>query len=344
VRYLGAVEYQHVCIEAVSYVVPETEVTTADLEQRLAPLYRRLGMAPGFLEAITGIRARRFWDPGVQPSDVATRAAERALADAKIDRGRVDVLVSTSVCKDFIEPSVASLVHGNLGLKPHCLNFDVGNACLGFLTGMLTVANMIELGQVDAGLVVAGEGSRTVTESTVRVLQDPSVTVQAYRDNLATLTLGSGAAAMVLTHERVAKVGHRLLGGLLRAATEHSRLCLGTETSMTTDPPRLLAEGVRLARATWDQTKQELDLDPRDITEYALHQVGKANHEAVVRTLEVPDERALKVYPELGNIGAAGVPITLAKALERGRVQDGDLVALMGIGSGLNVAMLGVRW
>ena len=233
-RYLGAVEYQHVCIEAVSYVVPETEVTTADLEQRLAPLYRRLGMAPGYLDAITGIRARRFWEPGVQPSDVATRAADRALADAKIDRGRVDVLVSTSVCKDFIEPSVASLVHGNLGLKPHCLNFDVGNACLGFLTGMLTVANMIELGQVEAGIVVAGEGSRTVTESTVRVLQDPTVTVQAYRDNLATLTLGSGAAAMVLTHERVAKVGHRLLGGLLRAATEHSRLCVGTETSMTT--------------------------------------------------------------------------------------------------------------
>src|SRR4030095_4565881 len=100
-----------------------------------------------------------------------------------------------------------------------------------------------------------------------RVLEDPTVTVQGYRDNLATLTLGSGAAAMVLTHERVAKVGHRLLGGLLRAATE---------TSMTPDPPRLLAEGVRLARATWDQTKQELDLDPRDITEYALHQVGKA--------------------------------------------------------------------
>ena len=50
----------------------ETEVTTADLEQRLAPLYRRFGVAPGFLEAITGIRARRFWDPGVQPSDVAT--------------------------------------------------------------------------------------------------------------------------------------------------------------------------------------------------------------------------------------------------------------------------------
>jgi acyl-CoA:acyl-CoA alkyltransferase len=338
------VEYQHVCIEAVSYVVPETEVTTADLEQRLGPLYRRLGIARGFLEAITGIRARRIWDPGIQPSEVATRAAERALAEANIPREKIDVLVSTSVCKDYIEPSVASLVHGNLGLRPHCLNFDVGNACLGFLTGMITVANMIELGQVDVGLVVAGEGSRTVTESTVRVLQDANVTVQGFRDNLATLTLGSGAAAMVLTHERTAKQGHRFLGGLLRAATEHSRLCVGTETLMTTDPPRLLQEGVRLARSTWDQTKQALGIDPRDITEYALHQVGKANHEAVVRTLEVPDERALRVYPELGNIGAAGVPITLARALEQGRVENGDLVALMGIGSGLNVAMLGVRW
>jgi 3-oxoacyl-[acyl-carrier-protein] synthase-3 len=168
--------------------------------------------------------------------------------------------------------------------------------------------------------------------------------VQAFRDNLATLTLGSGAAAMVLCHERSARAGHRFLGGLMRAATEHSRLCVGTETYMKTDPPRLLAEGVRLARSTWDQTKVELDLEPRDIAEYALHQVGKANHEAVVRSLEIPDDRALRVYPDLGNVGAAGVPLTLSRAVEQGRVQDGDLVALMGIGSGLNVAMLGVRW
>jgi 3-oxoacyl-[acyl-carrier-protein] synthase-3 len=176
------------------------------------------------------------------------------------------------------------------------------------------------------------------------VLQDPTVTVQAYRDNLATLTLGSGAAAMVLTHERVAKVGP---SAPRRAAPRRHRaqpLCVGTETSMTTDPPRLLAEGVRLARATWDQTKQELDLDPRDIAEYALHQVGKANHEAVVRTLEVPDERALRSTRSSATSAPPAFRSRSRRRSSSGRVQDGDLVALMGIGSGLNVAMLGVRW
>lgn len=336
--------YQRVCIEAVGYDVPDTVVSTAEIETALAPLYRQMGIRPGFLEAITGIRARRFWDRGVQPSDVATRAAIKALDAAGVARDEVEVLVSTSVCKDYLEPSVASLVHGNLGLSSHCLNFDVGNACLGFLSGIMTVANMIELGQIRTGLVVAGEGSRTVTESTVRTLLQPGANASAFRDHLATLTLGSGAVAMVLRDEGSARSSHRLLGGRSLAATEHNRLCVGTETSMVTDPPKLLSEGVKVARMTWAATQSELGIAVDTVQEFALHQVGKANHEAVVGALGLPDQRALRVYPEHGNVGAAGVPLTLALAAEQRRISEGDVVAMMGIGSGLNCAMMAVQW
>ncbi|MEL6348632.1 MAG: 3-oxoacyl-ACP synthase III, partial [Myxococcota bacterium] len=152
--------YSRVHIESLGTVVPTTEVTTASLEQQIGGLYRRIGIRPGWLETVTGIRARRFWAPGVKPSQVATRAAERALQQSGIARDRVGLLVSCSVCKDYLEPSVAALVHGNLSLPSHCLNFDVGNACLGFLSGMVVAANMIELGQIDTALVVAGESSR----------------------------------------------------------------------------------------------------------------------------------------------------------------------------------------
>ena len=64
--------FEHVCIESVAYAVPSTVVTTNQLEASLAPLYRRMGIAHGFMEALTGIKARRFWDTGVQPSDAAT--------------------------------------------------------------------------------------------------------------------------------------------------------------------------------------------------------------------------------------------------------------------------------
>ena len=335
--------YQHVAIAGLATALPETVVTTESIERMLARGYERLGLRPGFLEGLTGVRARRFWDEGVMPSDAATMAARKLLDQTGVPVADLGVLVSTSVCKDYLEPSVASLVHGNLGLPAQAWNFDVGNACLGFLSGMAVVANMIELGQVGAGLVVAGEGSREVTRSTVQELMKPGVDFTVLKDNLATLTLGSGAAAMLLVRAD-APGGHRLRGGAILSATEWNRLCVGTATHMKTDPAKLLQEGVKLAQRTWAQVQAELALDPASVDEYALHQVGKANHDAVTAALSVPAERALRIYPELGNVGAAGVPLTLARAVEDGRVHPGQTVALMGIGSGLNSAMMVVDW
>ncbi len=318
-------------------------VTTASIERMLGRTWERLGLKQGFLEGLTGVAERRFWEEGVGPSEAATRAARALLERQAFPPERLGALVSTSVCKDYLEPSVASLVHGNLGLPASCWNFDVGNACLGFLSGMAMVANMIELGQIEAGLVVAGEGSREVTRATVEELMRPGADFQRLKDNLATLTLGSGAAAMLLVRAGSAP-GPRLRGGSILAATEFNRLCVGTATRMTTDAARLLQEGVRLAERTWRQLQQELALHPAEVQEYALHQVGKANHEAVTGTLGLPAERALRIYPQLGNVGAAGVPLALATARDQDRLRPGRPVALMGIGSGLNCAMMVVDW
>lgn len=336
--------YEHVAIDALAYELPSMALRTSAIEGALKPLYSRLGIKPGWLEAVTGIQERRVWAPGTNPSDVATRAAEKALDQARVAREDLDVLVSCSVCRDYLEPSVACLVHGNLGLRSSCVNFDVGNACLGFLSGMTVVANMIELGQANSGMVVAGEGSRPVIEATLDRLLRPDATASTFRDNLATLTLGSAAVAMVLRRADVSRTPHRFRGGLTRAASQFNRLCVGTDTYMTTDPPRLLTEGVALAGRTWAEMEQWPEWRRERMAEFALHQVGKANHDSLVRALNLPPERALKIYPQLGNVGAAGVPLTLARSLEQGRVTQGNSVALMGIGSGLNVSMMSVDW
>ncbi|RME27192.1 MAG: 3-oxoacyl-ACP synthase III [Deltaproteobacteria bacterium] len=336
--------YEHVAIAAVASALPEREVTTEAIERMLVRSYERLGLRTGFIEGLTGVRARRIWPEGVAPSDAATQAAERLLEATGYPRDRLGALVSTSVCKDFLEPAVASLVHGNLGLPPTCLNFDVGNACLGFMSGMVVVADMIELGQIEAGLVVAGEGSRDVTRATVQALMRPGVDFARLKDNLATLTLGSGAAAMLLVRADDHGPAHRLRGGVFSAATEWNRLCIGTATQMTTDPARLLQEGVKLATGTWARLQDELSLSSDDVSEFVLHQVGKANHDAVTAALGIPPDRALRTYPDLGNCGAAGVPLSLDRAVATGRVLEGDTVALMGIGSGLNCAMMVVDW
>ena len=336
--------YERVHIEAIEYVAPSTEVTTESLERMLGPLYRRLGLSHGLLQALTGVRARRFWPDGTKAHDAATIAARRLLDRHGVPASGVQALVSTSVCKDYLEPPMASLVAGDLGVGDQCRNFDVGHACLGFMSGMIAVANMIELGQIEAAIVVAGEGSREVTSATVRRLLKPGVTFQSFSENLATLTLGSMAVAALLVNERHSTHGHRLLGGASLSATNHSRLCLGTATSMHTDAPTLLKEGVSLAQRTWKAAQGELGLDPAQVREFVLHQVGQANHDALMTNLGLPSDKVLRLYADHGNVGAAGVPFTLATAVEQQRVQAGDTAMLMGIGSGLNCSMLGVRW
>lgn len=124
--------YQNVYIESLVHVRPEEELRTQSIESAIAPLYRKLGLKPGWLQAVTGIRERRFWPVGTKPSDVATMAAKKALLQSGIAKDQVGALVSCSVCKDYIEPSVAAIVHGKLGLPTTAHNYDVGNACLGF--------------------------------------------------------------------------------------------------------------------------------------------------------------------------------------------------------------------
>ncbi len=336
--------YERVHIQAIEIVIPPIEVTTASLERMLGPLFRRIGVQDGVLAALTGVAARRFWPDGALTSDGAVQAARKLLETHAIPPDTVQALINTSVGKDYLEPPMASLVAGDLGLGPHCLNFDVSHACLGFMTGMLNAANMIELGQIESALVVAGESSRTVTQGTIRKLLQPGVDFRTFGENLATLTLGSMGVAALLVHERRSRHGHRLLGGASRAATQHSRLCLGTQTEMKTDAPTLLREGVDLAERTFADAQKELRVAVPDVKEFVLHQVGKANHDALVQRLGLPPDQTLRLYPEYGNVGAAGVPFTLATAVARGRIGSGDLAMLLGIGSGLNCTMLGVRW
>jgi len=336
--------FQNVSIVGVAHVDAPLRITSVDLDDRLASTYARIGVTPGLLEGLSGIVARRFWDEGVQPSDAATLAAEKVLADTGIDRTKIGVLVNTSVCRDYIEPSTACLVHGNLKLSPDCMNFDVSNACLGFINGMKIVGNMIERGQVDYAIVVDGEGSRFVIEKTLERLLAPDADEQLFRDSFATMTLGSGAAAMILARSDLAPDGHKFLGGVDLAGTEHNRLCMGQPDWMRTRTGELLVAGLGLANKTWQKGKDELGWSADHFDELVLHQVSRVHTERLVGLLGLDLDKVLAIYPEFGNIGPASVPIVLSKAVEAGRVVRGNRVALMGIGSGLNVSMAELVW
>jgi 3-oxoacyl-[acyl-carrier-protein] synthase-3 len=337
-------KFESVAIASVRHLDAPHRITSEELDERLSPTLERLRIRPGTLERVAGITARRFWDPGVQPSDVAAEAAELAIESAGIDRSRLGVLINTSVCRDFIEPSTACLVHGNLGLPATCDSFDVGNACIAFVNGMEIIGNMIELGQIEYGIVVDGEGSRYVVESTIDRLLDESTDEETFRDEFAALTLGSGAVAMVLSRRDLAPDAPRYLGGVKVAATQHNRLCLGQVDQMKTDSRGLLFAGLEVSSRTWKMGKEYLGWANEDVDELAMHQISEVHTTQLLSTLGIEPAKAHLIFPEFGNIGPAGVPTVLSKARDAGRLTKGDRVALAAIGSGINCTAAGVVW
>jgi acyl-CoA:acyl-CoA alkyltransferase len=336
--------FENVSILSVESVDAPHRIASRAITARLRPTLDRLGIKVDLLNDVAGVKARRFFDAGVQPSEIASQAANQALEAAGIGRSEVEVLVNTSVCRDFLEPATACLVHQNLGLSPNCLNFDLGNACLAFLNGMQVVATMIEKGSIDYGLVVDGEHSRHIIESTMRRLLTEDVDAEEFHSQFASLTLGSGAAAMVMGRADRHPDAHRFVGVVNQAATHHSHLCRGTHERMDTDARGLLKAGVDLAQQTWALAESELGWTLGGIDEFILHQVSQVHTAHLTHALRLEPKRVLPIFAEYGNVGPAAVPIALTKAVDLGRVQSGSRVALMGIGSGLNCTMAEVVW
>jgi len=346
--------YQNVCLETIAYTLPEERVTSAELEARLEPLYSRLNLPPGRLELMSGIRERRFWPREMPPSQPSVVTARKALSQAGLDGRHVGALIHGSVCRDYLEPATACSVHQQLGLPRACVVYDVSNACLGLMNGVVQIANMIELGQIRAGLSVGTENSRALVENTIAHL-NASTTLARHdvKSALASLTIGSGSAAILLVHNDLSRTGNRLLGGVFRNNTEQCALCHSDRSDtagvvldplMWTDSEVLLNEGIAVGKETFLQFLEEMQWRASDVQKTFCHQVGKFQHKLLFEMLGLPRGIDYTTFETLGNTGSAALPITAAIGLEQGHVQPGQQAALMGIGSGINAIILGVHW
>jgi 3-oxoacyl-[acyl-carrier-protein] synthase-3 len=344
--------YTKVNIESFGYELPPHVVTSEDIERRLEPLYEALHFQPGTLESLTGIQERRFWDPGFKMSQGAFLAGRKAIQRSGVPVAWIQMMVFGGVCRENLEPATACAVSNALGLGPETLIYDVTNACLGVLNGMVQVANAIELGQIKAGLVVSCESARQIIDATIERLVE-SKNMDVFKQTVATLTGGSGAVAVLLTDASIAKNGHRLLGGVFRSAAEHHELCTwGPATGlsadgrqlMNTDSVGVLKNGVALGIDTFHEFKKTLGLADGKPDKIICHQVGVTHQNTILKSIGIPKEKDFTTFRYLGNIGTVSLPITAAIADERGIIAKGDLVGLLGIGSGLNCLMLGVEW
>lgn len=344
--------YTKVTLESLGYELAPVVVTSDELEERLQPLYEARRMSPGQLEALTGIGERRWWEEGYLLSEGAVEASRKALAGSNVTVNDIGTIIYAGVNRENFEPSTACHVAADLGIGGATSVYDISNACLGVLSGIIDVANQIELGQIRAGLVVSCETAREINDIMIeRMLEDTSM--EMFSRSMATLTGGSGAAAVLLTDGSFGATGHRLEGGVTLAAPEHHGLCtwgLAEENGsnvrqlMVTDAVSVLKYGVALGEETWAAFLDELEWSGDEIDKVICHQVGKANRDIILKTIGVSVDKDFSSYPYLGNMGTVSVPLTAALADEREFLESGDRVAFLGIGSGLNCMMLGFEW
>ena len=351
-------KFNNVRIEAYSFDRPPHKVTTAEIEDRLTPQYKKFGIPVGTLEKLSGINNRHMYDRGTLPSDIATLAAKAVMAKSGIDPKEIGAIFNCSVSRDYFEPATAILVHKNLGLPETVMAMDITNACIGFSNGMITMSNLIESGVIRAGLIVAGENLGFIMDNTFKKLAESNgeMTRDRFIKTLPTFTLGSGAVAMILAHKDIATQNHRYIGSVSRSASQHAELCIGNgdfhahmDTSqldplMSTDSAKLISSANKLGARTWPDFSEAMGWKSEEIDHVVCHQVGKQVNEAFYKSQGLPHDREHIVYNDYGNLVSAAMPAALIAAAENNKFMAGDKILLTAYGSGLNCTFSGLVW
>lgn len=344
--------FEHVFLESIGAVVPEEIWTSEQIESDLSPLYERLKLPEGRLQLMSGIDQRRVWPDGTKPSEPSVRSGNAAIEAAGMERERIGCLIHASVCRDFLEPATASKVHHGLSLPSRCWVYDVSNACLGLMNGLVQIASLIEAGAIEAGVVVGTENSRPLLTQTIQTLnQDQSLTRQSVKPAFASLTIGSGSCAFLLTHERLSRGGTPVEVAIAEARTEFHDLCrsdqdagAGMQPLMDTDSEKLMVEGIATGARALEQLLAESGWQRENIDRTICHQVGVRHQAAMLDALGLPLERDIATFDRLGNTGSVALPLTLAAAVAGRKLTEGQRLAMLGIGSGINSVMLAGTW
>jgi 3-oxoacyl-[acyl-carrier-protein] synthase III len=325
-------DLRRVGITAVASCLPEREVTTADLQERVCAA-GEVRLPAGMFAMTTGIHRRRVAADDEYASDLAIGAARNVLRAADLDPLDIDLLLFASATRDMVEPATAHVVQAALGSRAHAL--DVTNACNSFLNGIDLARSMIIAGRARRALVVTGE-------TPTRAMRPRLADLAQARDAFAGFTFGDAGAAVLV--EAVATGGildvdsethsqHWAVGGIFGGGSRHPRGDEHTYFSGDGHTLRGVFEKVgvgileRLAHRTgwgWD-----------DYARVLVHQVTLPYLQRFVEVTGVPPEKLEVTVPELGNLASATLGVQLSRV--RPQLRTGDRVLLIGLGGGVSL-------
>ena len=321
-------------IIGVGMYAPEKVLTNAELAGML-------NVTEEWIESMSGIRERHIAAPSQAASDLGAIAAQRALARAGVSPDEVDLIIVSTSTPDMQFPSTACLIQERLGVK-NIPAFDLTAVCSGFVYALTVGAQFI-----------ANEFYRTVlvigTEAVSRVIN--------WSDKDTCMLIGDGAGAVVL---RQVPSGYGILSAKLGADGSGASFMMvpagGSRKPATAEVIEQKMNKIQMngsevfkfaMKKLPEVTEQALELanlHTEDLKLIIPHQANRRIIEAAARRMDLPLEKFLLNVEHYGNTSSATIPIALHEALETGRIESGDLIALTGFGGGLTWGSLIMRW
>lgn len=327
-------------IEAIAHCEPDHFLSSDSIEEQLGSMYERIKLPFGRIEMQTGIESRGVFKNKL-PSEISTNAAKNLFKNSKVEPFEIDLLIHASVCRDYLEPSTASVIHHKLGLKRTCQSFDLSNACLGVLNAISVASQMIISGSIKKALIVTGENATPLITKTIETLiKNTQFKRKDIRNFFANFTIGSAGVAIVVSKEN-------LLGEFQNFSslsdTSAYELCQGSGGMeglvMETNSEELMQKGVALAKENWSEFHQDSSFD-----HFICHQVGIHHQKFLYNELSLDISKDYSTFKKYGNTGSAALPLTLSKAIADKHFKSDDKIAMLGIGSGLHTIMMGLKW
>ncbi|MGE7863273.1 beta-ketoacyl-ACP synthase III [Bacillus mobilis] len=307
----------NVGILGIGRYVPEKVVTNHDLE-------KIMDTSDEWIRTRTGIAERRIADDTIDTSYMAVEAAKKALEDAGVSGEDIDLILVATVTPDRAFPAVACVIQEAIGAK-HAAAMDVGAACAGFMYGMITAQQFIQTGIYKNVLVVGSDKLSKIVD---------------WNDRNTAVLFGDGAGAIVMG---AVSEGRGVLSFELGADGSGGKHLYQDEYVMM-NGREVFKFAVRQLGESCLRVLDKAGLTKEDVDFLVPHQANIRIMESARERLNLPQEKMSMTIEKFGNTSASSIPIAMVEELQNGRIQDGDLIILVGFGGGLTWGAVALRW
>lgn len=307
----------NVGILGIGRYVPEKVVTNHDLE-------KIMDTSDEWIRTRTGIAERRIADDTIDTSYMAVEAAKKALEDAGVSGEDIDLILVATVTPDLAFPAVACVIQEAIGAK-HAAAMDVGAACAGFMYGMITAQQFIQTGTYKNVLVVGSDKLSKIVD---------------WNDRNTAVLFGDGAGAIVMG---AVSEGRGVLSFELGADGSGGKHLYQDEYVMM-NGREVFKFAVRQLGDSCLRVLDKAGLTKEDVDFLVPHQANIRIMESARERLNLPQEKMSMTIEKFGNTSASSIPIAMVEELQNGRIQDGDLIILVGFGGGLTWGAVALRW